>query len=155
MYITIEKTDKKGAAIYENVELAFKRCTGNVEDKFYKALSKVENSNLQIKIYGLISKYIDPDAENQDAQREKALAKALKAGEITIEEVTELNNPNIDPIKKKESRKAKIEALQACAVVDSKYFKEFSGKPDNEFWQSVTTPDIDAAVAFFRATNRM
>ena len=155
MNLTIEKFDKKGVSTIETIELAYKRCTGAVEDRFFKALSKMTNGNLQMKMFSVLAKYIDEAAENQEQEYQNALTKAVKNNELTIDEITEITSKTVNYEEKLANRTAKIEALQACAFTDSKYMKDFESKPDSEFWQSITSDDIDAAVGFFRTQNRI
>ena len=155
MNLSIEKIDKKGALSVETIELAFRRCTGAVEDKFLKALNKLSNSNLQMKVFAVLAKYIDDAAEDKEAEYQNAIVKAVREGELTIDEVSELTNKSVNYEEKMTNRRAKIEALQACALVDTKHMKDFESKPDSDFWQSVTSEDIEAAINFFRARNRI
>ena len=155
MNLTIEKFDKKGVSTIETIELAYKRCTGAVEDKFLKAISKISNENLQMKMFAALAKYIDSDAENQEQEYQNALMKAVKNNELSVDEITEITAKNVNYEEKMANRIAKIEALQACAFTDSKYMKDFESKPDSEFWQSITSDEIDAAVGFFRTKNRI
>ena len=155
MNLSIEKIDKKGALSVETIELAFRRCTGAVEDKFYKALSKLSNSNLQMKVFAVLAKYIDEEAEDKESEYQNAIIKAMRAGDLNIDEVSELSNKSVNYDEKTANRRAKIEALQACALVDTKHMKDFESKPESEFWQAVTSEDIDAAINFFRTRNKI
>lgn len=152
-FLTIEKKDAKGVIKEDKIALGFQRPTGYVEDKFFKALSKAKADGTPIKLFGITSKYIDTESTDTEGEYQKAIVKALKNQELSVDELEKITSKSVNPEERRNNRYAKIEALQACALVDSKYNSQFVSKPDSEFWQQISTAEIDNAIAFFRARN--
>lgn len=153
MNLSIEKIDKKGALSVETIELAFRRCTGAVEDKFYKAISQLNGADKLTKALSAASKYIDKDAEMNEEAISRANMMALLHGDITAEDLQTISGQYINIEEKKAIRRTKIQALQAIALVDTKHMKDFESDPDSDFWQSVSADEIESAIAFFRKRN--